>query len=255
MIEARKLSYAYGDGFRLRDLSFTVPQTSVTGIIGPNGSGKSTVLRLLLKILQAPPGSLFLQGRDINDIPQRELAKLVAYVPQSKSADHAFSVRQMVAMGRYAHKSRLFALDETDPKVEEAIDRLDLHAFADRPVTKLSGGEFQRVLTARAIAQDTSVIVLDEPTNHLDLRHQLLLLRLLREESTHNGMTIVAVFHDINLAIHHCDQIVVLNDGELETCADPDSLVAMSTLEDVYGIGFERVKRENGARTLLMGKL
>ncbi len=255
MITADGLSYAYRDGFQIRSLSFTVRQGSMTGIIGPNGSGKSTFLKLLLKMIPAPPGTLFINDSDIHALSQRELARLVGYVPQATVPDQAFSVRQMVAMGRFPHRSRFFSFDETDPLVDEAIDRLQLTHLAERPVTKVSGGEFQRVLTARALAQDTPIVALDEPTNHLDLRHQLLLLDLLQKERERAGLTVIAVFHDLNLAIEYCDEILVFNDGALEIACDPTTLVSGPTLERVYGIGFERIARAEGARTLLMGKL
>lgn len=255
MIEARSLSYSYRDGFRLQSLSFAVAPGSFLGIIGPNGSGKSTLLRLLLKMIRPPEVSLFVDGNDVHHLPQAELARLVAFVPQLTVPDQAFTVRQIVMMGRYPHRRGLFSSDDADSEVDRALVRMDLGSLADRPVTRISGGEFQRVLTARALAQAAPVIVLDEPTNHLDLKNQLLLLRLLRGEQQENGVTIIAVFHNINLALQHCDRLLVLDAGRQEAYTEPESLIASSTLETVYGIEFERVPRADGQGTLLAGKL
>lgn len=255
MIRAERLSFVYPSsgptsGFALSDVSFSIPPGSMVGVLGPNGAGKSTVLKLMLKILTAPRGALFIANHDVHALHQRELAKLVAYVPQSAVADQAFPVREIVTMGRYPHRGRFDWGGREDPEVAAALKRMELTEFADRPATSLSGGEFQRVLTARALAQATPVILLDEPTNHLDLRHQLSLLSLLAAERRERELTIVAVFHDINLALRYCDRLIVMEGGQVAGIESPESLLSNRLLERVYGLAFDTVALPSGGKMI-----
>lgn len=226
----------------------------MTGIIGPNGAGKSTIMKLLLRIIPAPAASLFVLGDDVTSLKQRDLARRLAYVPQMADAEHAFTVREMVAMGRYPHRKRLGLFQASEPVVEAALERMDLVELAQRPATELSGGEFQRVLAARALAQDTPVILLDEPTNHLDLRHQLSLLEMLKAEREDKDLTIIAVFHDINLAMAYCNQLLVMDDGRLVGDRTPDELLEDDLLERVYRIAFERITTPQTGRKFIFGR-
>ena len=255
MIRAEDLHYRYKRGFALSDLSFTIPAGSMTGILGPNGAGKSTVLKLLLKIIPAPPGSLFVLDDDVHTLSQHELAKRIAYVPQIAAPDQAFLVRELVAMGRYPHACRFELNRDEDPAVTTALARMELENLADRPATNLSGGEFQRVLTARALAQETPVLLLDEPTNHLDLHHQLSLLSLLHAERSERGLTIVAVFHDINLALRYCDCLIVMDQGTIVGIRSPEELLADDLLDRVYGLSFERVVTPSDGQPLIVPRM
>lgn len=257
MIRADGLTYRYKrsggqrtDPFSLTEVSFTVERGSMTGILGPNGAGKSTILKLLLKILTAPRGSLFVSGADVHNLSQRELARRVAYVPQTAVADQAFPVREIVAMGRYPHRGRFEWSGGEDPIVADAVARMELAEYADRPATSLSGGEFQRVLTARALAQATPAVLLDEPTNHLDLRHQLSLLSLLNTERAERELTILAIFHDIALALRYCDQLIIMKAGRVAGIRSPAELADDDLLERVYGIAFDPVCLPDGTTTL-----
>ncbi|AHC15429.1 ABC transporter ATP-binding protein [Salinispira pacifica] len=243
-LSLKSLSYAYDPsgsaGFRLEDISLEISGGMRVGILGPNGSGKSTIIRLLLKILSPPTGMMLYDQRDIADIPQKDLAQLVSYVPQMAASQYAYAAEDIIAMGRYPHGTRLFYRPGKGDReiVEDIIKRLDLAQLRYRPVTTLSGGEYQRVLLGRAFVQRTPLILLDEPTNHLDLRHQLNLLEMIAEEQRRRELTVISVFHDINLAMGFADRLLLLDGGRMAAWDTPRKLAGSPILEHVYRLRF-----------------
>ncbi|MDD7971210.1 ABC transporter ATP-binding protein [Roseinatronobacter alkalisoli] len=202
-------SLSWGNGI-LHPVSLTLAPGRILGVLGANGAGKSTLLRLIYRFHAPQTGRVLLDGQDIHTTPARQVAQRVAAVLQEQPTDFALNVAEIVALGRAPHRRALSGPSERDRHlVDHALDRLDLQAFAQRPFGTLSGGERQRVMVARALAQEPGLIVLDEPTNHLDIRHQLEVLRLVREL----GVTVVASLHDLNLVQGFADDLLVLRQG------------------------------------------
>ena len=202
-----------------------------------NGSGKSTLLRCIYRVLRPHAGVIALDGDDVWKLAPRATAQRTAVVVQEPPSDFDFAVRDMVMMGRSPHLGLLERSTETDDRiVEEALERVGAAAFADRGFLTLSGGEKQRVLVARALAQQTSLLVLDEPTNHLDILHQLEVLELVRDL----GVATLAALHDLNLAAAYCDRIYVLSAGEVVASGTPEEVLTPALVGRVFGVGAVR---------------
>ncbi|GFH38300.1 ABC transporter ATP-binding protein [Streptomyces pacificus] len=208
----------------------------VVGLVGPNGAGKSTLLRTVYRALRPTSGRVLVDGEDVRRMSGKSLARLLAAVLQESAGDFGLSAYDVVAMGRTPHK-RPFDGDDADDRavITAALDALGAAGLAHAPFGGLSGGEKQRVLIARALAQCAGTMVLDEPTNHLDLRHQLDTLRLLRRL----GVTAVVALHDLNLAAAFCDRICVMDGGRVVTTGSPADVLTAELLADVYRVDAE----------------
>ncbi|WP_282700188.1 ABC transporter ATP-binding protein [Streptomyces sp. CC219B] len=219
--------------------SLRVAPGEVVGLVGPNGAGKSTLLRTVYRALRPTSGRVLLDGQDVRRMSGKSLARQLAAVLQESAADFELSVYDVVAMGRTPHK-RPFDGDDADDRaiIMAALDELDAAGLAQAPFTRLSGGEKQRVLIARALAQRAGTMVLDEPTNHLDLRHQLDTLRLVRRL----GVTALVALHDLNLAAAFCDRICVMDGGRVVTTGPPVAVLTTELLADVYRVDAEVAK-------------
>ncbi len=214
-------------------LNLTAADGEVIGLVGPNGSGKSTALRCVYRALQPTGGAVRIDGDDIWHMPLRASAQRVAALTQESSADFDFTVEEVVALGRTPHKRGNQPLTSAERDLcARALEQMDVAHLARRGILELSGGEKQRVLVARAIVQQTSILVLDEPTNHLDIRHQIELLRYLRG----SGLTIVVVLHDLNLAAATCDRLGVLSEGRLIAAGSPDEVLTTTLISEVFGV-------------------
>ncbi|MEU5991491.1 ABC transporter ATP-binding protein [Spirillospora sp. NPDC047418] len=247
MIEGRGLSYAYGATTVLRDIDVRADTGRILGLLGPNGSGKTTLVRMLTGIVAPRGGQVLLDGRPLGSVPHRELARQVAVVLQESSGDLPMTVADMVMLGRAPHQSTFARNSAADHRIAAAaLRRVGARHLADRTFVRLSGGEKQRVMIARALAQQPAHLVLDEPTNHLDIRFQHELLTMIRGL----GITTVIVLHDINLAARYCDDVLVLQQGEVVAdgpCAD---VLTPGLLEGVYGVGVERLDTSRGLQFL-----
>ncbi|MGM7421236.1 ABC transporter ATP-binding protein [Cellulosimicrobium sp. CpK407] len=208
------LDVGYGRRQVLSGLDLSVARGSVLGLLGPNGSGKSTLIKSVSRIVRPSGGRITWDGADLAALSRRDLARVVAYVPQSIELSFSLSVREAVLLGRTPHfGSRPRRADWE--RVEEAIVRLGLTELADRSVTELSGGQAQRVLIARALAQEPQVLLLDEPTSALDLRYQLQTLHLAHQVARTRGIAVVVSIHDLNHAARFCDEVAFLLDGRI----------------------------------------
>lgn len=208
----------------------------VLGLLGPNGSGKTTLLRLMSGSLLPQSGQVVLEGRPVSSLRPRALARTLALVPQSASPPEGFTALDVVLMGRHAHIPRFGREGEADlAAAEGAMRRTGVEALAERGAQSLSGGEWQRVLIARALAQEAEFLLLDEPVSNLDIRYQLEILRLLRALSR-EGHAIVLVMHDINLAARFCDRLAVLCGGALRAEGAPEDVLTPALLQEVYGV-------------------
>ncbi|NLB00884.1 MAG: ABC transporter ATP-binding protein [Methanomicrobiales archaeon] len=231
---ARRLSFSYRDRQVLADVSFTLKKGEVLGLVGPNGSGKTTLLRCLDRILD-PEGDLLLDGRDLSAVSRTEIARTIAYVPQSNGVPGSATVFETVLMGRRPHL-RWSVSEEDKRKVSEALSLLDIGDFASRRVDRLSGGERQRVLIARAFAQDAQVLLLDEPTSALDMRNQIEVMALLARLAEEHGIAVVAAIHDLNLAARFCHKIMMLKEGRVIGEGAPSSILTGEMMRAAYGI-------------------
>ena len=206
------------------------------GILGPNGSGKTTLLDLLCGLLSPKEGDVLLQGRKLATYSRRELAANLALVPQDFFVRFNFTVRQVVAMGRHPHLPRFAGLGEADIGIIDAVmAELDIHGLKDRLVTRLSGGEKQRVAVARALAQEPRVLLLDEATSNLDIYHSLAILRVIRKR-VDQGVTVVAAVHDLNLAASFCDRLVFVHQGRVAARGQVEEVLTPAIISAVFGV-------------------
>ena len=236
MIRVSKVSFRYIEEWVLRDISFCVNRKEVLGIIGPNGSGKTTLLKSLNRTITPEQGDIIIDGTNIKGIKRRELARIVGTVPQEASMIFPFTVLEMVLMGRAPYLGRLgFEVEQDYKKAIRAMEMTDVSPFSSRKIDALSGGEKQRVLIARAIAQEPLIMLLDEPTSFLDIRHQIEIYDLIKELNSANGLTVIIVSHDINLAAQYCNRVMLMNNGRVFKIGSPDDVVTKENIEEVYG--------------------
>lgn len=234
------VNFSYNSTPVLRDISLELRRGCCYGILGPNGSGKTTLLDLLGGLQAPQSGSIAFQGRPLNAWPKKQLARLLALVPQDFMVRFGFSVREVVEMGLHPHLHRFAAPNEAEQAlIDEALEVTGIAALANRPVTRLSGGEKQRVAVARALAQKPAVLLLDEATSNLDIHHSLEILHLIRDRFDRQGMQVVAVMHDLNLASFFCDQLVFLKEGQIVCQGPTNEVLTPDNIEAVYGVEAE----------------
>lgn len=235
MIDVEEVSVRLGDVTALDEVSAAVERGRFVGLVGPNGAGKTTLLRTITAALAPRSGTVRVAGTDVHTLSSRAVSRKVAVVPQDTSLAFDFDVREIVAMGRTPYHSRLGRSDRaTQETVERAMERTDVARFADRSIDEVSGGERQRILLARALAQDTPVLLLDEPTASLDINHQVRTLELVRE-LVDEDKTVVAAIHDLNLAAHYCDELLLLGDGRRLASGPPETVLTEENLENAFG--------------------
>ncbi|MDQ0213978.1 iron complex transport system ATP-binding protein [Oikeobacillus pervagus] len=235
-ISVEDVSYTIFDKKIINQVSLTIHHGELVGIIGPNGSGKSTLLKNMYRVLKPDGGVIQLDGRSITDINTKEIAKQLSVVSQESSVAFDFNVFEIILMGRTPHKKFLQPdTVEDEHIVRNALSQVNMSEYIDKRFTQLSGGEKQRVMIARAIAQGAKVMILDEPTNHLDIHHQLQVLELIRELQ----VTCVAALHDLNLAACYCDRLYVLNQGEIVASGTPKQVLTKELLKEVFNVHVE----------------
>lgn len=232
-LQASHLSWQAAAAHIVRDVSLHVAQGELVGLLGPNGSGKSTLLRMIYRILKPASGSVRVRGSDVWQSSARDNARAMAVLAQENTGEFELLVRDVVLMGRTPHQSP-FARDSAEDFriVAQALQRVDAKYLSERMFSTLSGGEKQRVLMARALAQQAPLLVLDEPTNHLDVRHQFELMNLIRSL----GLTALAALHELPLAAHYCDRLYLLKDGAIVAQGTPSEVLTPDIIADVYGV-------------------
>lgn len=232
-LQAQNLSWQAAAAHIVRDVSLQVAQGELVGLLGPNGSGKSTLLRMVYRILQPASGSVQVNGSDVWRTSARANARAMAVLAQENTSEFELRVRDVVLMGRTPHQSPFARDGEEDFRiVAQALQRVDAQGLSERLFSTLSGGEKQRVLMARALAQQAPLLVLDEPTNHLDVRHQFELMNLIRSL----GLTALAALHELPLAAHYCDRLYLLKDGALVAQGTPTEVLTPEIIAAVYGV-------------------
>jgi iron complex transport system ATP-binding protein len=236
MLEARGLGFAYGDEPVFSNVDFDLAPSELVMLIGPNGAGKSTLLHLLLGILRSSKGDVYVSGTPVVDLERSDIARRIAFVPQDVRSDFAFTVRELVAMGRTPHLGRFRPEGPADIEaIDRALAATETTYISERFVSDLSGGERQRVHLARALAQDTHVLLLDEPTANLDVEHQLQILGLI-EKLVAGGKAAVVAMHDLSLAARFAHRIVVLAGGGVAASGKPEDVITEETLRRCFHI-------------------
>jgi ABC-type cobalamin/Fe3+-siderophores transport system ATPase subunit len=231
-----QVSAGYGDRLVLRDVSLSVAAGEVVGVIGPNGSGKSTLIRVITRLLPARAGRVLLGGRPVERYGVAELARTVAVVPQGATLPEGFTGLEVALLGRTPHLRLLQTESRRDVAIARAaLARCDALRLADQRVGEMAGGERQRLLVARALAQQPRLLLLDEPTAHLDLTHQAALCALVVERCREDGLAALFVLHDLTLAAQFCDRLVLLGEGRVLAEGAPDAVLQPERLARAYG--------------------
>jgi iron complex transport system ATP-binding protein len=237
LISANSLSLSYNGHNVVQDFNLSIPPRTIVGLVGPNGSGKTTILRALAGLIEPRAGTALVQGKHAFHLDKRLRARQIGWVPQQENAAWPLTVSEVVRLGRAPHRGWLMPFTVDDMKiVESALARADLLALKHRPVNKLSGGEFQRVLIARVLAQEPEALLLDEPTASLDIHHQIQVLDLVRSLVHEKGLSVVMAIHDLNLAVRYCDQLVLLNGGRQVSAGTPEEVLTPQNLQAVFGV-------------------
>jgi iron complex transport system ATP-binding protein len=236
-ISVREICFSYDSEPTLDGTSFEVHECEVVGLIGPNGSGKTTLLKCLNRKLAISSGAVCLDSSDIRQLSRREIARRVGVVPQIPSATLPFRVWELVLMGRLAHSANFSGATRADiAAAEQALYLVGAAHLTERPLTELSGGEQQRVIVARALAQESCVLLLDEPLQHLDVSHQLELLELVRNLAATQKLAVLMVLHDLNMALRYCDRLLLLESGRIKAAGCPQEVLTPKNLREVYHI-------------------
>jgi ABC-type cobalamin/Fe3+-siderophores transport system ATPase subunit len=235
MLEICSLTVAYGSRRVVANLSLTVKAGEILGVIGPNGAGKSTLVRAISGILPVLEGSVSVQGQDLAHLSPTGRARWLAVVPQAIQLPPAFTAWEIVLMGRTPHLNWLGQTSAQDAEiVRQAMRRTDTLDLAERRVGELSGGEQQRVLLGRALAQAAPVLLMDEPTAHLDLQYQVSLLESIRDLAQREKLAVLVVLHDLNLVARYADRVVLLVKGEVRALGAPDEVFTADLLSAAY---------------------
>jgi iron complex transport system ATP-binding protein len=237
-LDAQQLSGGYGKTRIVEKVHLSLNPGEWLSLLGANGSGKSTLLKLLSRILAPQQGFVLLDGKDIHRQPASAIAQTLAMLPQQQMVPSGLSVWQLVSLGRTPHQLWWqWELDARDrQQVELALVQTQLEGFRDRPVEELSGGERQRAFLAMALAQEPKVLLLDEPTTYLDLRYQLELLELLKSLNQQQGLAIITVLHDVNLAARYSDRLALLKQGRIITVGSVAQVLTPTHLAEGFGI-------------------
>ncbi|WNV91779.1 ABC transporter ATP-binding protein [Umezawaea sp. Da 62-37] len=236
-LQAADLTVGYGDRTIVDGLDLDVVGGTVTAVIGPNGCGKSTLLRALGRLLPARGGSVLLDGKRIDRIPTREVAKVLGMLPQAPQAPEGLTVADLVARGRQPHQAwyRQWSSDD-EAAVAEALRMTGMDELAGRTVEELSGGQRQRAWISMALAQGTDLLLLDEPTTYLDLAHQIDVLDLVQRLHAEMGRTVIMVLHDLNLAARYAEHLIAMKSGRIVVQGPPAEVLTEEVLLEVFGL-------------------
>ena len=247
-IQTDNIQVSFGSKTILQDISLDLRDKEFVGIIGPNGSGKSTFLKCLYRVLQPNHGKIFFDGTEMSSLSHRDTALKMAVVAQHSTVNFDFSVLEMVLMGRSPYKGLLDRDQIDDYEIaRHALAQVGLSDFESRNFNTLSGGEQQRVILARALAQRTECLVLDEPTNHLDIKYQLELMTIVKRLDA----TVVSAIHDLNLAAIYCDRLIALKDGSVVCTGTPHEVLTEETIRHIYGVSATVQTLPNGRLNII----
>lgn len=245
MIDVEHVSFSYDKRKAiLDDVSFSIGRGEVFGVLGPNGTGKTTIIKCINRILKPDAGEIRFDRRSIRTMRQRDIAKIMAYVPQYMISFFNLTVVEAVMMGRLPYAGRRYSAE--DERIAfEVIEKMNLEPFAFRSIREMSGGERQRVFIARAMAQQPQVIILDEPTSSLDVHNQLFILNTIAQLSRREGITIIMTIHDLNLASLFCDTVLMLRDGHVFAMGPAQEVLTEENIHVMYRVR-TRITVEDG---------
>lgn len=244
IIEKLNHSYDMNENI-LKDIDFKFKNGEITGIIGPNGSGKTTLVKNLTKILQPNSGEIYLYGKDLKTIKFKELAINAGVVFQERDTEFSFTVFEIVLMGRYPYKKKFEFENANDFKiVTEALKKTNTYKYKDRLLSELSGGEKQRVLIARALAQEPNVLIFDEPISHLDLHYQMEILNLIKQLAHTKNISIIIILHDLNHAYKFCDRLMLIDKGSVFKEGTPKEVITKDNIKKVYDVNIEIIENQ-----------
>lgn len=237
VLEARGLTCGYEGRTVLRGVDLALRQGDFLGVLGPNGCGKSTLVKALSGVLPLESGEVRLFNRPLTSFSRREIARRLAVVPQSTPLFFSFSVLDIVLMGRTPYLTRWQSEQRADYDIaRRALERVDALHLQDRPVTELSSGELQRVVIARALAQEPEILLLDEPTTYLDINHQLEIFEFLQQLNEEHHLTLLCVSHDLNLAAEYCHRLLLLQEGRVFAEGPPEQILTAEHIAEVYRV-------------------
>ena len=227
------LTFAYDKKNTVNDANITVKKGEFVGLIGPNGSGKSTLLKNIYKALKPNSGTITLDGENLIKMKYKKIAQKLAVVGQENEVPFDFSVEEIVAMGRFPHK-KLFDIDTEQDRymINHALEHLGMENMAKRNFQKLSGGEKQRVLLARTVAQESDFLILDEPTNHLDINYQIQMFDFIKRLK----VTVISAMHDLNMAALYCDSLYAMKDGNIVLSGTPEEVLTEDNIQNLFGV-------------------
>ncbi|MDR3205604.1 MAG: ABC transporter ATP-binding protein [Candidatus Methanoplasma sp.] len=256
VLETDGLSYMYDDKIVLDEVSVSVGKGEILGILGPNGCGKTTLLKNLNRNLHPHGGCVTIDGTDLEDITKRSIAQKVAVVPQTNEIRFAFTIRDIVKMGRMPFQEAFRGESSADLEiVEKAMERTGLLPLADRFINTVSGGERQRAIIARAIAQTPEVILMDEPTLHLDVNMQFEVLDLVSSLAKESALTVVIVSHDLPMVTRYCDRVILIHDRRVFAVGSPEEILTPENMRTVFKVDaeLERDSRTGRSTVRLFG--
>lgn len=245
MIEIKNLSFAYGKTKILDDISLTLSNKKLYGIIGPNGCGKSTLLKLISGILKPTLGNILIDGKDISTVNRNDLSLKLGFMPQTRPLPD-MTVADYVLCGRFPHRNiKGNTLEKDRQNLNFSLALTDTANFVDRPINQLSGGERQRVYLALLLAQQTETVLCDEPTTYLDIKSNLSVMNIL-SRMKNEGKCVVAVLHDIVSALKFCDEIILMDNGKIIEIGAPESITKGENLNKVFGVSCKEIITEKG---------
>jgi iron complex transport system ATP-binding protein len=236
-LQAHELSLGYRNFRVVENFDVEISGGTTIGLVGPNGSGKTTLLRAFAGLLKPFHGTISLDGQNLNRLPSRQRARILGWVPQQERLAWPLTVKEVVALGRAPHRGWLLPLTRVDQDViERVIEFTEMTPLADRRVDELSGGEFQRVLIARALAQEPQMLLLDEPTANLDIHHQFRVMDMVRELVVQHKITAVIAIHDLNLAARYCDILILMHAGKKVCAGSPAEVLTPENVSRVFNV-------------------
>jgi iron complex transport system ATP-binding protein len=243
-LRIENLEFSYPSVPVLKDICMELHSGTIVSIVGRNGAGKSTLLKCMTRILQRYKGTILLDGQSIESMKNKEIARRMAYLPQTGDHDFPVTVFDMVLMGRYPHIA--WSLDEHDKDyVWQILEMMGLQELAIRDFRHISGGQQQQVLIARALAQQADVFLLDEPTSNLDIRHQLEVMEVIKRLVKENNILTVISIHDLNLAARYADWVIMINQGSIHAAGEPNKVFTAENIQQVYGVEAKTITAGN----------
>ena len=248
-LKVKGVEFGYNSTLVLEGISMDLDSSEIIGIVGPNGAGKSTLIRCIDRILTPGGGTILLDENDISNMTRMEIAKRMGYVPQTTTRVFPATVFDTVLMGRRPHLGWKSSEEDVD-KVLEILELLGIMEFAMRDFNEISGGQQQKVLIARALAQEADILLLDEPTSNLDIRHQLEVMEIMTNIVHKKGISAVMAIHDLNLASRYTSRILMMNGGRIFAAGDPESVLTEENIRRAYGV--EALVKSDGERPYII---